>query len=207
MPEDDPLDQTRDPTLEPLHIGPRRFHALADDRRARLGAQAVGTGAFLGGVTGFYGVRYVLPHPVVLAAAVAMASSAAILIAGVTSWHRHPEGTHVRIELDQWAHAGILPATVILGTALPRIAARIDRNGRDLWRACFLFAIYTDEILLQMIDHPVNVLTIAFFAIAVTYGVGAVGWTIYYRVRWVPVLRQLLTEGQRRFTTPPAKQE
>lgn len=185
---------------------PGRIYAGFDDRRVQLAAGAIGIGAFLGGVTALYAVRYSWGHPVLLAAGATMVFAAITVISTVIGWRRHPNRARTKAEIDQWMLAGSLPDTVNLGTALPLIASRIDRKQRDLWRASVLGAIYVGEMLLQIADQPGRAPTIAYFSLTVAYGIGALGWATYYRIRWIPVLQTLLADEQQRFATPPDAQ-
>lgn len=172
-----------------------RIDAALNDRRVQLAAGAIGIGAYLGGVTALYAVRHSGEHPLLLTAGVALAFAAIGAISTAIGWRRHPNRAQTKAEVDQWMLAAALPDTVNLGTALPLIASRIDRKQRELGRASVMAAVFVVQMLLQIADQPGHTLTIAYFSLTVAYGIGALGWAIYYRIRWIPVLQRLLTDG------------
>lgn len=182
------------------------WRALLDDPRFRIACETAGAALYVCALALFSAARFAWPHPEIIAAAATLATAATVLITGHVSRKRHPDRLRTRRETDQWMRAGVLPDDASLGEALPRIAARISRNRKDLWRNSYYLALMTGEALLQLDDRRGAAEGVAFFSLLVLSTAAILGWTIYYRIRWVPVLQKLLTDGQRRFATAPANQ-
>ena len=177
--------------------------ALIDDPRFRLIVQTLASGLYLGAFIAIFAFEYSWPHPGLLILAAIAVGAGFVLVVTLISQRRHPKRTALYAETNQWMRTGILPDTAPLDEALPRISRRIARNRTELWRLSLILAVYAGELILQLTEPPVTPETIAFFMLAANYGALALGWAIYYRIRWVPNLRQLLDQGQRRFTTSP----
>jgi hypothetical protein len=133
--------------------------------------------------------------------------AAIVVVTTLIGWRRHPARPVVTSEINGWMRAENLPDNVSLSIALPRLSRRISRNQTELWRTSGLFVLFASEILLQLTERPITAGTVVFAVALGAYISAALGWTIYYRLRWVPVLRRLLDQGQRRFTTTPDNQE
>ncbi|MBF4574599.1 hypothetical protein [Frondihabitans sp. VKM Ac-2883] len=105
-------------------------------------------------------------------------------------------------EVDGWAKENHLPSDVPLGEALSRLATRIDQIRTAVWSNSGVLLLCLFQLGL-MPDQPtlfgvsVRVALCAVFAIAL-------GWAIHARVRQVPVMQELILEGQRRFAGIPS---
>ena len=177
--------------------------ALIDDPRFRLIVQTLASGLYLGAFIAIFAFEYSWPHPSFLILAAIVAGAGFVFLVTLISQRRHPQRPGAYAETNRWMRSGVLPDTAPLGEALPRIARRIARNKTELWRTSIVFALYDGELILQLTDPPVKPETVALFSLAASYIALALGWAIYYRIRWVPNLRQLLDQGERRFTTFP----
>jgi hypothetical protein len=180
------------------------WRALLDDPRFRLSCGTAAAALYAGALALFSSASFSWPHPGLIAAAAALATAVTVLITGHVRRRRYLDRFRIRRETDHWMRAGVLPDDAPLGEALPRIAARISRNRKDLWRNSYYLALLTAEALLQLGHRHGAAEGVAFFSLLVLSAAVILGWTIYYRVRWVPVLQKLLTDGQRRLAAAPA---
>lgn len=180
--------------------------ALVYDPRFRIPSEAAAAALYFGALVLFSAARYSWPHSDLIAAAAALAAAVTVVITGHVSRKRHPDRLRRRRELEEWMRAGHLPDDARLGEALPRIAAKVSVNRTGLWRNSFYLALMIGEALLQLVDRRGAAEGVAFFSLFALSAAAILGWTIYYRIRWVPVLKELLADGQRRFATTPTAQ-
>lgn len=105
-------------------------------------------------------------------------------------------------EVDGWVKENRLPSTIPLGEALSRLAERVDQVRTAVWSNSGLLLLCLFQLGL-MPDQPtlfsigIRVALCAVFAVAL-------GWAIHARVRQVPVMQELILEGQRRFAGIPS---
>ncbi|KQQ26877.1 hypothetical protein ASF54_13105 [Frondihabitans sp. Leaf304] len=105
-------------------------------------------------------------------------------------------------EVDDWVERNELPSDIPLGEALSRLAARVDQVRTAVWANGVLLPLWLFQLGL-MPDHPTLISIGIRVAISAFYAV-ALGWAIHARVRQVPVMQELILEGQRCFAGIPS---
>lgn len=173
---------------------------LARDLRVRLGAAALGAGFVFGVVALELGERHSWGHRgwIALTAGIVFAGVIAVLM----RFDPKRDSAADAREVDAWAEENRLPSDVPLGAALSKLANRVDQIRTAVWsNGCVLLLCLIQLGLLP--DQPTP-LGIGFrVALCAVFAV-ALGRAIQARVRRVPVMQELILEGQRRFAGLPS---
>lgn len=168
---------------------------LARDLRVRLAVGALGGGVLIGAFVLEFGEKYSWAHRewIAVTAGVVFAGVAAALI----RFDSDRDGTVSAREVDDWVDRNQLPSDVPLGEALSRLATRIDQIRTAVWSNGGLLLLWLLQLGL-MPDQP-TLLSVVIRGAAIAYFAVSLGWSIHDRVRQVPVMQELILEGQRRF--------
>jgi hypothetical protein len=166
----------------------------------RLVAACLVGGLFLGAYVLATGEKHAWRHPWIAAV------GAGLLLAGVMagairfSWHRKG-GWVDREQVRDWVRNERLPDDVPLGEAMSRLSSRVDQIRMTLWSNSGLLVLMIAQLAFQagVGDLPGTALRVA---VGVLFA-SALAWSIYARVRLVPVMNDLILEGKRRFAGAP----
>ena len=139
--------------------------------------------------------------PIVL---VGVTAAAAGVLVQYWEWERLGGRANV-IATNEWIRARTIPSSIPRDVWVPLLLKREARALRN-WVALVAVAL---QILLAVhnLVNPTSTTHPIFWICALSFWAGIVAWTLYYNLRWLPVIRQLLRQRSTAETLPvPASQ-
>lgn len=136
------------------------------------------------------------PLPMVL---VGVAAAAAGVLVQYWEWERLG-GRATVFATNEWIRTRTIPSNIPRDVWVPLLLKREARAVRN-WVALIAVAL---QILLAVLNlmNPTWTTSPIFWICALAFWAGVVAWTVYYNLRWLPVIRQLLQQRPTAETLP-----
>lgn len=136
------------------------------------------------------------PLPIVLAG---ITAAAAGVLVQYWEWERLGGRANV-VTTNEWIRTRTIPSSIPRDVWVPLLLKREARAVRN-WAALVAVAF---QILLAVLNlmNPTWTTYPIFWICALVFWAGIAAWTMYYNLRWLPVIRQLLRQRPTAETLP-----